>query len=213
MSTVRRVLVPDEGRLRTLVVERGAEAGVTIADDQAGRMAAYLSVLAMWNRKINLTAFDLFRPTAEAIDRLVVESFLAVGLVRADDRRGLDIGSGGGSPAIPLMVAVPGLEMVLVEVRERKAAFLREALRTLGLVGSVEACLVQRLASGGSHLPFDLITFRAVRADEELWVAVDQLLKSDGRVLWFGKIGQVANKFVFAGAGLHGSVNAFERSR
>ncbi len=198
--------------MRTLVVERGAVAGVTISDDQAGRMAAYLSVLALWNRKINLTAFDLFRPTAEAIDRLVIESFVAAALVRADDRSGLDIGSGGGSPAIPLMVAVPGLEMVLVEVRERKAAFLREALRTVGLGGSVEVGLVQGVsASGATGCGFDLVSVRAVRADGELWAAVDRLLKVGGRVLWFGSIGQRAETGCLLEVGRVGAATALER--
>jgi len=211
VRSVGRAVVPDEARLRTLVMERGAEAGVTISDDQAGRMVAYLSVLALWNRKINLTAFDLLRPTAGAIDRLVVESFAAASLVRADDRRGLDIGSGGGSPAIPLMVAVPGLEMVLVEARERKAAFLREALRTVGVSGSVETGLVQRVASGGTYQPFDLVTFRAVRADEDLWAAVDWLLKKSGRVLQFGVIGQEANTIGLVEFGRIGAATALDR--
>ena len=45
----------------------------------------------------------------------------------------MDIGSGGGSPAIPLKLATPGSALTMVEVKARKSAFLREAIRQLGL--------------------------------------------------------------------------------
>ena len=44
----------------------------------------------------------------------------------------IDIGSGGGSPAIPLALAVPGLRLLMVESKTRKSVFLREAVRALG---------------------------------------------------------------------------------
>ncbi len=45
----------------------------------------------------------------------------------------MDVGSGGGSPAIPLKLAVPRLRLTMVEAKARKSAFLREAVRHLGL--------------------------------------------------------------------------------
>ena len=45
----------------------------------------------------------------------------------------MDVGSGGGSPAIPLKLAVPRLSLTMVEAKARKSAFLREAIRHLGL--------------------------------------------------------------------------------
>ena len=176
--------------LRARVVERAVVAGAVLSDALADGLVAYLELLARWNRRINLTAFDLAAPTDEALDRLVIEGVVAARLVRRDDCRALDIGSGGGSPAIPLLLAAPWLQMVLVESRVRKAAFLREAARSLPVTFAVEALRVEDLAAREGSGPFDVISFRAVRADAGLWSAVDSMLAPAGRVLWFGGIGQ-----------------------
>lgn len=172
------------------LIARASASGLMLPPALAERLLAYLDVLALWNRRINLTAFDLAVPTDEALDRLLIEPVAAAPLVRPGDRRALDIGSGGGSPAIPLALAVPAIEMTLVEARTKKAAFLREATRVLALPGTVVGRRVEDLASSGTARSFDVITFRAVRADRALWRAVDQLLAPAGRVIWFGGVGQ-----------------------
>jgi 16S rRNA (guanine527-N7)-methyltransferase len=172
------------------VVARAEASGCVVSPELASALVTYLRLLESWNRRVNLTSFDLSHPSDSAIDRLVVESLMAAPLVRATDRRALDIGSGGGSPAIPLMLAVPAIEMVLVEVRAKKAAFLREVVRSLSLRATLEVTRIEDVAASGRLGRFDLISFRAVRADHGIWRAVDQLLEGDGRVLWFGGVGQ-----------------------
>jgi len=120
-------------RFTAIVCDRAEVAGLTVSDELRDSLAAYLLLLSRWTRKINLTSFDLETPTDAAIDRLVIEPLVAAKLVLPTDRFSIDIGSGGGSPAIPMRLAQPNLETVLVEVRERKAAFLREVTRTLRL--------------------------------------------------------------------------------
>lgn len=177
--------------LKARVIERAAASGAEVPDTLADGLVAYLELLARWNRRINLTAFDMSAPTDDALDRLVIEGVLAARLVRREDRRALDIGSGGGSPAIPLLLAAPWLQMVLVESRARKAAFLREAARSLPVTFGVEAVRAEDLAAREGAGPFDVISFRAVRADASLWNAVDVVLAQRGRVLWFGGIGHM----------------------
>jgi 16S rRNA (guanine527-N7)-methyltransferase len=163
-----------------------AAANVEAGDETIVALGRYLGVLARWNRRINLTAFDLDAPTRHAIDRLIVEPLVAAGLVRADDRVAVDVGSGGGSPALPLKIAVPWLRMTLIEARVRKSAFLREAIRELGLTDvDVDT---RRLGEGG--LPAlnsfaDIVTLRAVKAGAELWRGISALTRPGGRVLWF----------------------------
>ena len=108
-------------------------AGVRIDARAASSLARYLTLLARWNRRINLTAFDLDRPADHAIDRLIVEPVLAAADVRDRDRVVIDIGSGGGSPALPLKIVLPHVRLTLIEARVRKSAFLREAVRELNL--------------------------------------------------------------------------------
>ena len=88
-------------------------------------------MLSRWNQKINLTSLD---DPDEAIDRLMLEPLAAVRFVPAGVSAMMDIGSGGGSPAIPMKLVSPKVALTMVEVKARKSAFLREATRHLKLV-------------------------------------------------------------------------------
>jgi 16S rRNA (guanine527-N7)-methyltransferase len=118
-----------------LIAARAVRAGVEVTDDQLSTLGGYIGLLTEWNRRLNLTALSLEPLSDEAIDRLLIEPIIAARTIRQSDRRAIDIGSGGGSPAIPLKVMAPWIDMVLVESKVRKAAFLREAVRELGLAG------------------------------------------------------------------------------
>lgn len=151
-------------------------------------LEAYYRLLAQWNAKINLTALPLDVPTDETFDRLLVEPLVAARQIPADRPLSwVDLGSGGGSPAIPLKIARPLLQLTMVESKERKGAFLREAIRVLGLAEA--AVLTQRFESLSVDVRFagkvDLVTVRAVRLDSELFEVADHLLKLDGRLLLF----------------------------
>lgn len=188
---------------------RAGAADIRPAGEVVDRLGVYLELLAFWNRRINLTAFDLSTISDDAIDRLVIEPLAAVPLVRPTDRYAVDIGTGGGSPAVPLMIAVPAISMALVEVRVRKGAFLREVVRTLELPATVEICRADEVALR-QPAAFDLVTFRAVRADRELWRVVALLLAGGGRVLWFGGFGhKTESNFVVSGTA--GQTVALER--
>jgi 16S rRNA (guanine527-N7)-methyltransferase len=169
------------------IAERLAAAELAVTTEQLGQLGTYLELLAKWNRTINLTSFDLSQPSDGAIDRLVVESAYASQLITSTKLNALDVGSGGGSPSLPLKILSPLLSYGLVESRSRKCAFLREAVRVLGLADvQVEQARLEDVAGREStQSAFDLVTMRAVRADERLWSAVQALLSPAGRVLWF----------------------------
>lgn len=171
-----------------LVRSRLTAAGLEVPPAAIDRLAAYLDVLAHWNRRINLTAFDLEAPVPDAIDRLVVEAVDAARHVREADRVAIDIGSGGGSPALPLRIGVAHpLRMTLVEARAKRSAFLREAIRVIGLDDvEVETTRIDRHWTGG-HLAgaSDLVTMRAVRLDAEMEAVVGRLTKPGSRLIRF----------------------------
>jgi 16S rRNA (guanine527-N7)-methyltransferase len=181
-------------RFAPLIRERSATAGLIVGDELGEQLAAYLSLLWHWNRKINLTSFDLDAPTPAAIDRLVIEPLLAARLVRAEDRFLMDVGSGGGSPALPLRLACAQIEIVMVESRSRKAAFLREVARSLALANvhveatTFEVCAAASVWAGRA----DLVTMRAVRPEPSIWDAAKAVLKPTGRFLWFTDVGETA---------------------
>jgi 16S rRNA (guanine527-N7)-methyltransferase len=173
-----------------LILSRAGAAGIAIGPELSGRCSDYLDLLTKWNRRINLTALPLDPPTDAAIDRLIIEPLIASTLVRPDDRVCIDVGSGGGSPALPLALAQRNLQMLLVESRARKASFLREAIRHLAVgTAAVENCRLEDLAKQPArHGGADLVTMRAVRLTSALVLTLGQLLRPKGRFLFFGDL-------------------------
>ena len=114
------------------LLERGARAlNLDLASKQIDQFLAYLDLLLKWNRKMNLTAL---RTPAEIISRHFLDSLLLLPHLPQNARL-LDIGSGAGFPGLPLKIARPGLTIDLVEATAKKASFLKEAVRRLGLSG------------------------------------------------------------------------------
>jgi 16S rRNA (guanine527-N7)-methyltransferase len=155
------------------------------------RLEAYYELLESWNAKINLTGLDL--TVAAAFDRLLVEPLIAARYVERAARRGIDIGSGGGSPAIPLLLASRALRMVLVESKTRKSVFLREALRVLELdqCEVVTSRFEQLLTRPELHEAHDVLTVRAVRVEPRILMSLQAFVKPSGQLLWFRTSSQV----------------------
>jgi len=148
---------------------------------------AYLELLARWNRKINLTSLPLLDPTDETFDRLLLEPLIAAKHLPSPECSVIDIGSGGGSPGIPLKLARPGICLRMVESKTRKAAFLREAVRQLGLDRVVVETLrfEELLAQPGLHEAHDVATLRAVRIETRTMRTLQAFLKPGGRAFLF----------------------------
>ena len=173
---------------RDKLARRSRRAKAPITVPMLDPLEAYFRLLAQWNAKINLTALTLDPPSDEAFDRLLVEPLSASRQVPAGERRiWMDLGSGGGSPAIPLKIARPELNLTMVEAKERKSAFLREVIRVLGIAGAtVVTDRFEALAADSRFAgQIDLITVRAVRLDAELFETAGQLLKPGGRLFLF----------------------------
>ena len=165
---------------------RRAKAPITLA--MLEPLEAYFRLLAQWNEKINLTALPLEAPTDEAFDRLLVEPLAAAKQIPTHTPTvWFDLGSCGGSPAIPLKMARPALRLTMIESKERKGAFLREAIRVLGLSDSkVETERFEVACEKPEHAATaDLVTVRAVKADPELFETAAKLLKNGGRLMLF----------------------------
>lgn len=147
----------------------------------------YISLLAKWNRTINLTALPLEPPTDEALDRLLVEP-IAASRQAGEPGCVIDLGSGGGSPAIPFWIQLPSSKLTMVESRSRKCAFLREAVRQIRPgQGIAINNRFKELFDGNPELrgSADIVTVRAVRLDEPTSALIGALLKPSGRVFHF----------------------------
>ena len=181
------------------LTKRARRAGITIEPSLAEALDAYYRLLEFWNQKINLTAFSLVDAPDEAIDRLLIEPLVAARLFDGPRAHGhnhvhfgthprvLDIGSGGGSPAIPLKLATPSIQLLMVESKTRKSAFLREAIRHLDLHDtSVETARAEDLLTRPElHEAHDVVTVRAVRMEQKLLGKLQAFLRLGGRIMLF----------------------------
>ena len=114
-------------------------AGHGIAAAASDRLAAYLDLLLRANEEMNLVSGREAVPEA-LVSRHLLDALEALPLLPAPGGRRLrllDVGSGGGFPAIPLLVVREDLDGLLVESTGKKARFLEAAVRTLGLTARV----------------------------------------------------------------------------
>jgi 16S rRNA (guanine527-N7)-methyltransferase len=172
---------------RERLTRRAKAAGLQVRPDVVDALETYLRLLTRWNAKVNLTALPLEEPTDETFDRLFIEPLAAARVIDDSWTPWVDVGSGGGSPAIPLKLVRPALDLTLVESKARKAAFLREVVRELGLTGtSVETSRFEELASRpAAQASTGLLTLRAVRIDQKLIKSMSRMLRPGGRLLRF----------------------------
>jgi 16S rRNA (guanine527-N7)-methyltransferase len=169
------------------LARRAQRTGVSLSKTLAAQLETYYRLLTTWNAKINLTGLSLSDLSPEALDRLLIEPLVAARYVPATAGRMIDIGSGGGSPAIPLALAVPRLRLLMVESKTRKSAFLREAIRALDLPAAEVAVarFEELLARPDLHETHDLVTVRAVRLEQRTLLALQAFAKPGGVVFLF----------------------------
>jgi 16S rRNA (guanine(527)-N(7))-methyltransferase RsmG len=171
-----------------LLSKRAVEAGLAIDRALIEKLEAYYRALARWNTRLNLTGLPLNPPTNKAIDRLLVEPLLTAHAFQGGADIWFDLGSGGGSPAVPFQLFKPAKRLVMVESKERKAAFLRELIRELPLPGAeVEVSRIESVARVHRWTGLaDLVTLRAVRLSQPILGGIRDLLRIGGQGILFG---------------------------
>ncbi|MBM3777199.1 MAG: 16S rRNA (guanine(527)-N(7))-methyltransferase RsmG [Acidimicrobiia bacterium] len=161
---------------------RARRAGLQVPVEAVGPLHQYFELLTTWNGKVNLTGIDLEHRADEAFDRLLLEPLAAVRHLPAGSARVLDVGSGGGSPAVPLKLFRPDVLLTMVEAKTRKSVFLREVVRALGLAETdiVNSRFEQLLAEPDRHEAHDVISIRAVRVEPRTLLGLQALLRPGG---------------------------------
>jgi 16S rRNA (guanine527-N7)-methyltransferase len=123
------------------------------------QLSTYLDLLLRWNARTNLTSI---REPEGIVRRHFGESlFTGVHLVPliAPTASLLDFGSGAGFPGLPIQLLLPGIQVTLAESQGKKVAFLREAVRTLGVTTEVWGGRVDAMPPARA---FDVVALRAV---------------------------------------------------
>ena len=141
-------------------------------------LGRYCDELVHWNKKINLTGLN----GVEMVRRLVIEPVWVGGQLKPQGTLA-DIGSGNGSPAVPLCIVCSFRTAHLIEARVRRAAFLRHLTTTLPLPD----LLVHRarLEDVTSELaPVDWITLQGVALTSELLDSMTQIAAATTNIVW-----------------------------
>jgi 16S rRNA (guanine527-N7)-methyltransferase len=137
----------------------------------------YLELILRWNSKMNLTAI---RDADGIISRHFVESIACAQALPVRIATVLDFGSGAGFPGIPIAICRPEIGVTLAESQNKKAAFLREVVRSLQLDVRIVAGRAEDLTE---H--FDCVTLRAVDCMGEAVVAASKLTRPGGLLATF----------------------------
>ena len=157
-------------------LQRGLSALGLDAAALAPPLLQYLALLDRWNRTYNLTAIrdPQQMVTRHLLDSLAMHPFVERGTLA-------DLGTGPGLPGIPLAIAKPELQVTLVESNGKKARFLREAVRTLGLGNArVAESRAEALDEPGTY---DALTARALDTLAGIIKVGGHLLKPGGHLL------------------------------
>ncbi len=168
-----------------IVEDEVRAAGLASTTELRDSLLAFFELLLVWSERINLTAARSIEvlATEHLPDALVLAARLALRPER--DERIVDVGSGGGLPAIPLALLRPSSRLTLVEATGKKVAFLHAAARALGLTDRL-VVEHRRLESGQAEAKFDVAISRAMLPPPE-WLALGaQLVPVGGTVFSLG---------------------------
>ena len=159
------------------------ELGVALSDDQFGRLADYVALLAKWNAVYNLTAIR--DPRQMLIQHILDSLSIVPHLAQQEGRSILDVGSGGGLPGIVLAIVFPERKVTLNDIVQKKTAFQAQAKAELKLDNlSVVTGRVENLRPG-IEVPgkFDAIVSRAF-AELADFVTLARHLVSEQGAIW-----------------------------
>ncbi|MDO8671271.1 MAG: 16S rRNA (guanine(527)-N(7))-methyltransferase RsmG [Dehalococcoidia bacterium] len=153
-----------------VVAKHTEKLGVYLSPNQIQQLEVYYRLLVEWNQRINLTSITAYE---EVQAKHFLDSLTLIPVLQEmtpspcnSPVRVVDIGAGAGFPGVPLKIALPEVQLVLIESTAKKAAFLRHLTDALGLTGvEVRIGRAEQLA----HQPdlregFDFCLARAIAA-------------------------------------------------
>lgn len=147
--------------------------GVSAAQQE--KLLAYVALLAKWNKVYSLTAI---REPERMVTHHLLDSLAPLVHFKSEALRILDVGTGFGTPGIPLAIVRPDWQFVLLDSNQKKTAFLRQALLELKLTNV--SVVTDRVELYRPEAPFHIITSRAFAELADFVTLTRHLLAEDG---------------------------------
>ena len=172
--------------------------GITLSEMQLKQFYTYMNLLVDWNKKINLTA--IVEPN-EIILKHFVDSLTILKYI-SDGTKIIDVGTGAGFPGIPLKIAKPSIEIVLLDSLQKRINFLEEVIKQLNIekIKTIHSRVEDFGKDQKYREKFDMATSRAVANLSTLSEYLLPLVKVGGKV--------ISMKGSFIGEELENSKNA-----
>lgn len=160
------------------LLEKGLEElGIPATEEQLSQLDRFSELLFKWNKTYNLTAI---RSKEDLLTHHILDSLAVIPQLKTYLSRGgriLDVGSGGGLPAIPLAIMIPEVNVTMVDAVGKKVAFLTQCCLSLNLCN---ARAVHSRVEKMQDEPYDIITSRAFAALDLFTELTKSLLKTQG---------------------------------
>lgn len=163
--------------LRSRLTQGLVDVGLSLQDSQIDRLLDYLALLGKWNKSYNLTAItDPERMLYyHLLDSLAIHNRLLPG------QSILDVGTGAGLPGIPLAIALPDTNWVLIDSNGKKTRFLQQALAVCAIDNAV--VVKSRVEDYHAEKLFDIIVSRAFTSLSGFTDSVAHLCQADTLML------------------------------
>jgi 16S rRNA (guanine527-N7)-methyltransferase len=160
--------------------ELGSDFGINLSNELISRLNTYFEILNRWNPRLHLVAPI---PPREFATRHILESLMLIEHLPSAAAV-IDVGSGGGLPMIPCLVVRPDLRASLIESAQKKAVFLREALKDTGTLK--QASVIGKRFEEIPPPPGRFVTSRALDRFQELLPELIAWSPRPSTLLFFG---------------------------
>lgn len=167
----------DAQNLREILLPGLSALALRLDDSQCERLLQYIELLAKWNKVYNLTAV---REPSRMVGQHILDSLSVISSL-GNCKTIVDVGTGAGLPGIPLAIAVPVLQVTLLDTVSKKTAFVRHAIGELSL-GENAVAINARVEDYQPAQPFDAVISRAFADIKDFVVGAGHLCKAGGRM-------------------------------
>jgi 16S rRNA (guanine527-N7)-methyltransferase len=167
------------------IIERWlSDRGLRVSTGFIQKTNLYHDLILEWSRGINLVSTN---DLGNLLERHILDSLIPIKEIPENGDL-VDIGSGAGFPAIPIALARPNLDIVMIESRRKKVLFLNEAVSRLELPRV--SIWHGRLEEYSPVISYDIVTIRAVAITEKIRKYLGKMVKELGKIIYYNKFGE-----------------------